>query len=106
MPPSTVPGSSAAWSSCSLTGFHSPPRESGVLAWPLWSSPPSRGFKAMERGERDKHSFARFAAVVEEAGTAVLLPEVRALVHRRLQAWRGGELVDLRLPSPPFRPLL
>jgi len=36
-------------------------------------------------------AFARFASVVEEAGTAVLSPEVRALVHSRLQAWRGED---------------
>ncbi len=36
-------------------------------------------------------AFARFAAVVEEAGTAVLSPEVRALVHRHLRAWRGED---------------
>jgi len=36
-------------------------------------------------------AFARFAAVVEEAGTAVLSPEVRALIHRHLQAWRGED---------------
>jgi AhpD family alkylhydroperoxidase len=36
-------------------------------------------------------AFARFAAVVEEAGTAALSPEVRALVHRRLLAWRGED---------------
>jgi AhpD family alkylhydroperoxidase len=39
-------------------------------------------------------AFARFAAAVEEAGTAVLSPEVRALVHNHLQAWRGKTLVS------------
>jgi AhpD family alkylhydroperoxidase len=36
-------------------------------------------------------AFARFAAVAEEAGAAVLSPEVRTLVHRHLQAWRGED---------------
>jgi AhpD family alkylhydroperoxidase len=36
-------------------------------------------------------AFARFAAVLEEAGPVVLSPEVRALVHRHLQVWRGED---------------